>query len=134
MDLKKTFAMILILLILIIGLISIYLFTNPELIPGATQILTIIGVALFFVFLCLVPFIMLILGLMLGLQETPWKIFKSFFLLIFPWLVIVIGLGTSIQNIIGQGWTWWYYIIPIVWFGYGILLFDAIDQQKGYVI
>jgi len=80
--------------------------------------------------LTLFPYLLLVLLSALGLQDTPWKIFKTFLLLVLPWLIILIGVFVGVDkfgfSVLGLS-QMWYYLIPITWFGSGLIFYQAFD-------
>ena len=62
----------------------------------------------------------------INMTESIRGIILAFFLLILPFLLILIGVIVDIETILGQGWTALYYILAITWFGSGIIFFGAL--------
>ena len=63
----------------------------------------------------------------INLTEPVKGILSMFFLLILPWIFIVLGIAVNIENIIGSGWTAWYFLLSITWFGSGVVFFGALN-------
>jgi hypothetical protein len=61
----------------------------------------------------------------MNIPESVRKVLLAFFLLILPWIIIIIGILVGIDTIIGQGWTAGYYVLAITWFGSGIIFYSA---------
>ena len=57
----------------------------------------------------------------INLTDTVKEILMAFFLLILPWLVILLGLFLGIENAM-------YFILCITWFGTGIVFFGALKS------
>jgi len=54
------------------------------------------------------------------------EILLAVFLLLLPWVVILIGIAIPIQNVLPEGGASWYYVIAISWFGLGVIFFQAL--------
>lgn len=50
----------------------------------------------------------------------------AFFLLLLPWVIILIGMGVNIVDVLPPGAASWYYILAISWFGLGVIFFQAL--------
>jgi hypothetical protein len=56
----------------------------------------------------------------LNLSERVGSLLQALFLLIFPWVVLVIGLVVSLDNV-------WFYLLCITWFGCGLVFFGTLN-------
>jgi hypothetical protein len=56
----------------------------------------------------------------LNLSERVGSLLQALFLLIFPWVVLLIGLAVSLDNV-------WYYLLCITWFGCGLVFFGTLN-------
>ena len=56
----------------------------------------------------------------INLTEQVKTLLQMFLLLILPWIVILLGMIFSVENI-------WYYLLSITWFGSGIVFFGALN-------
>jgi len=63
----------------------------------------------------------------INLQEQSRNIFLAFFLLVLPWIFIILGVSIGIHDLIGPGWGAWYYILAVTWFGAGVIFFQALQ-------
>jgi len=84
-------------------------------------------VIIFFVFL---PYIILIPIMAIEIGDMPWKILKSFLLLFLPWIIILVGIISGVDNFninILDLPAIWYYLIPATWFTSGVVFFSALD-------
>ena len=63
----------------------------------------------------------------LNLTQNMRKLLLAFFLLILPWLFIIIGIGVDVESKIGPGWTAIYYLLSIIWFGMGVIFYSAMN-------
>ena len=57
--------------------------------------------------------------LKLSLSEKVGSLLQALFMLILPWVVILIGLAASIDNV-------WYYLLSITWFGCGMVFYGTL--------
>jgi hypothetical protein len=55
----------------------------------------------------------------LNLTESAKELLQAFFLLILPWIVIIIGVIVPIESV-------WYYLLSITWFGSGVIFFATL--------
>ncbi|MBN2065466.1 MAG: hypothetical protein JW771_01480 [Candidatus Thermoplasmatota archaeon] len=56
----------------------------------------------------------------LNLSATVKQVMTALLLFILPLIILGIGALTGVENA-------WYYLISIVWFGLGVILFGAIE-------
>ncbi|MBE3121562.1 MAG: hypothetical protein IMZ43_03855 [Thermoplasmata archaeon] len=56
----------------------------------------------------------------LNLSERVGSLLQALFLLILPWVVLLIGLAVSLDNV-------WYYLLCITWFGCGLVFFGTLN-------
>jgi hypothetical protein len=56
----------------------------------------------------------------LNLSERVGSLLQALFLLIFPWVVLLIGLAVSLDNV-------WFYLLCITWFGCGLVFFGTLN-------
>ena len=56
----------------------------------------------------------------LYLSEKVGSLLQAVFLLILPWVVLLIGLMVSLENV-------WYYLLCITWFGCGLVIFGTLN-------
>jgi hypothetical protein len=56
----------------------------------------------------------------LNLSERVSSLLQAVFLLILPWVVLIIGLVVSIENV-------WFYLLCITWFGCGLIFFETLN-------
>jgi len=56
----------------------------------------------------------------LNLSERVGSLLQALFLLILPWVVLLIGLAESFNNV-------WFYLLCITWFGCGLVFFGALN-------
>jgi len=54
------------------------------------------------------------------LTDQKKMIVQLFFLILLPWILILIGLIVPIENV-------WYYLLAITWFGSGIIFLGALN-------
>ena len=56
------------------------------------------------------------------------KILLAFFLLILPWIVIILGLVVDFEIVIFDTLIpkAWYFVLAITWFGSGVIFFGAL--------
>jgi hypothetical protein len=54
------------------------------------------------------------------LSERAGNLLLVLFLLILPWVVILIGLAVSLDNV-------WYYLLSITWFGCGLVFYGTLN-------
>jgi hypothetical protein len=54
------------------------------------------------------------------LSERAGNLLLVLFLLILPWVVILIGLAVSLDNV-------WYYLLSITWFGCGLVFYSTLN-------
>ena len=65
----------------------------------------------------------------INLSQTMRELLLAFFLLILPWIVIVVGILVNIDTLLGPGWTAWFYVLAITWFGSGVIFFAALKES-----
>jgi len=56
----------------------------------------------------------------INLTEQVKTLLQMFLLLILPWIVLLLGMIFTVENI-------WYYLLSITWFGSGIVFFGALN-------
>jgi hypothetical protein len=56
----------------------------------------------------------------LNFSERVGSLLQALFLLILPWVVLLIGLAVSLDNV-------WYYLLCITWFGCGLVFFGTLN-------
>ncbi|HWR63358.1 MAG TPA: hypothetical protein VN365_03025 [Candidatus Thermoplasmatota archaeon] len=56
----------------------------------------------------------------LNLSEKVGSLLQAVFLLILPWIVLLIGLTVSFENV-------WFYLLCITWFGCGLVFFGTLN-------
>jgi hypothetical protein len=56
----------------------------------------------------------------LNLSERVGSLLQALFLLILPWIILLIGLTESFNNV-------WFYLLCITWFGCGLVFFGALN-------
>jgi hypothetical protein len=56
----------------------------------------------------------------LNLSERVGSLLQAVFLLILPWVVLLIGLAVAFDNV-------WYYLLCITWFGCGLIIFETLN-------
>jgi len=56
----------------------------------------------------------------LNLSEKVSSLLQAIFLLILPWIVLIIGLVVSIENV-------WFYLLCVTWFGCGLIFFETLN-------
>jgi len=56
----------------------------------------------------------------LNLSERIGSLLQALFLLILPWVVLLIGLAVSLDNV-------WYYLLCVTWFGCGLVFFGTLN-------
>ncbi|HUT00449.1 MAG TPA: hypothetical protein VMY59_09050 [Candidatus Thermoplasmatota archaeon] len=56
----------------------------------------------------------------LNLSEKAGSLLQALFLLILPWVVLIIGLAVSLDNV-------WFYLLSITWFGCGLIFFGTLN-------
>ena len=56
----------------------------------------------------------------LNLSERVGSLLQALFLLILPWVVLLIGLTVSFNNV-------WFYLLCITWFGCGLVFFGTLN-------
>ena len=56
----------------------------------------------------------------LNLSERVGSLLQALFLLILPWVVLLIGLAVSFNNV-------WLYLLCITWFGCGLVFFATLN-------
>ena len=56
----------------------------------------------------------------LNLSERVGSLLQALFLLILPWIVLLIGLAVSLDNV-------WYYLLCVTWFGCGLVFFGTLN-------
>ena len=84
------------------------------------------------ILLIILPHLILFTAIIVGIQDTLWKIIKFFLLIILPWIVIGIGVIIGVENFnvnILDIAAAWYYLIPITWFGSGIIIYSALEEK-----
>jgi len=63
----------------------------------------------------------------INLQKYNRNLIIAFFLLILPWIFIILGVLTGVHEIIGPGWSAWYYVLAVTWFASGVIFFQALE-------
>jgi hypothetical protein len=56
----------------------------------------------------------------LNLSEKVGSLLQALFLLILPWVVLLIGLVVSFDNV-------WFYLLCITWLGCGLVFFGTLN-------
>ncbi len=56
----------------------------------------------------------------LNLSEKVGSLLQAVFLLILPWVVLLIGLAIPYENV-------WFYLLCITWFGCGLVFFSTLN-------
>jgi len=56
----------------------------------------------------------------LNISEKVGSFLQALFLLILPWVVLLIGLAVNLDNV-------WYYLLCITWFGCGLVFFGTLN-------
>jgi hypothetical protein len=56
----------------------------------------------------------------LYLSEKVGSLLQAVFLLILPWVVLLIGLVVSFENV-------WFYLLCVTWFGCGMIIFETLN-------
>jgi hypothetical protein len=56
----------------------------------------------------------------LNISENVGSLLQAVFLLILPWVVLLIGLAVSFESV-------WYYLLCITWFGCGMVIFETLN-------
>jgi hypothetical protein len=56
----------------------------------------------------------------LNISERVGSLLQALILLILPWVVLLIGLVVSLENV-------WFYLLCITWFGCGLLIFETLN-------
>lgn len=56
----------------------------------------------------------------LNLSEKVSSLLQAVFLLVLPWVILLIGLTVSFENV-------WYYLLCITWFGCGLVIFETLN-------
>jgi hypothetical protein len=56
----------------------------------------------------------------LELSEKVGSLLQALFMLILPWVVMLIGLALSFSNV-------WFYLLCITWFGCGMVFFGTLN-------
>jgi len=56
----------------------------------------------------------------LNLSEKVNSLLQAIFLLVLPWVILLIGLAISFENV-------WYYLLCITWFGCGLVIFETLN-------
>jgi hypothetical protein len=56
----------------------------------------------------------------LNLSERVGSLLQALFMLILPWVVLLIGLALSLDNV-------WFYLLCITWFGCGVIFFGTLN-------
>jgi hypothetical protein len=54
------------------------------------------------------------------LSEKVGHLLLVLFLLILPWVAILIGLAVSLENV-------WYYLLSVTWFGCGLVFYGTLN-------
>lgn len=57
----------------------------------------------------------------LNLSERVGSLLQALFLLILPWIVLLIGLALSLDNI-------WFYLLCLTWIGCGFIFFGTLNE------
>jgi len=58
--------------------------------------------------------------LKISLSEKVGSLLQALFMLILPWVMILIGLAAKIDNV-------WFYLLGITWFGCGLVFFGTLN-------
>ena len=56
----------------------------------------------------------------IDLSDRVKSILQAFFLLILPWVAILLGMALSIDSA-------WYFVLAITWFGSGVVFYSALS-------
>jgi len=56
----------------------------------------------------------------LNLSEKIGSLLQALFLLILPWIVLLIGLALSLDTV-------WFYLLCLTWFGCGLIFFGTLN-------
>jgi len=56
----------------------------------------------------------------LNLSEKVGSLLQAIFLLILPWVVLIIGLVVSFESV-------WFYLLCITWLGCGLVFFGTLN-------
>jgi hypothetical protein len=56
----------------------------------------------------------------LNISEKVGSLLQALFLLILPWVVLLIGLAVTFDNV-------WFYLLDITWFGCGLVFFGTLN-------
>jgi hypothetical protein len=56
----------------------------------------------------------------LNVSEKVGSFLQALFLLILPWVVLLIGLAVNLDNV-------WFYLLCITWFGCGLVFFGTLN-------
>lgn len=56
----------------------------------------------------------------LNISEKVGSLLQALFLLILPWVVLLIGLAVALDNV-------WFYLLCITWFGCGLVFFGTLN-------
>jgi hypothetical protein len=54
------------------------------------------------------------------LSEKVGSLLLVLFLLVLPWVAILIGLAVSLENV-------WYYLLSVTWFGCGLVFYETLN-------
>ncbi len=54
------------------------------------------------------------------LSERVGNLLLVLFLLILPWVAILVGLIFSLENV-------WYYLLSVTWFGCGLVFYETLN-------
>ncbi|HWR27479.1 MAG TPA: hypothetical protein VN377_03465 [Candidatus Thermoplasmatota archaeon] len=56
----------------------------------------------------------------LNISEKVGSLLQAVFLLILPWVVLLIGLAIPLESV-------WFYLLCITWFGCGMVFFETLN-------
>jgi hypothetical protein len=56
----------------------------------------------------------------INLSEKVGSLLQALLLLILPWVILLIGLAVSLDNV-------WFYLLCITWFGCGLVFFGTLN-------
>jgi len=54
------------------------------------------------------------------LSERVGSLLLVLFLLVLPWVAILVGLAVSLENV-------WYYLLSVTWFGCGLVFYGTLN-------
>ena len=103
----------------------------PEDAPTAMDTLVAIARALLILGLIVAPTLFMFLLLGFDIKPKIYKIIRLFLCIFLPLIVILCGVVFDITNLgfnLLELSVSWYFIIPLVWFGLGIIFYVATEQ------